>query len=118
MSPSKREAETDAELEAQLEEETSAASGVKRQPVSWKPQGDSTNLKWKRVKLDAPTVHVGPDADVGSRAEGTVPSQFPQRNCIAQVMYGTKRTLIEKVKKKLLDREAPWEKIPPQHAHL
>ena len=26
--------------------------------------------------------------------------------------------MIEKVKKKLLDREVPWEKIPPQHAHL
>ena len=46
LDPEKRKADTDAELGD--EGETSAASGVDQSPVSWKPQGDSANLKWKR----------------------------------------------------------------------
>ena len=96
LNPEKRTAETGAEI---VEDETSAAAGVDTQPVSWKPQGDNANLKWKRVRLDdTPTVHVDRDEEPVPGAAGSV------QNENAVVLYGTKRILTDKVKKRLLDR--------------
>ena len=42
---------------------------------------------------------------------------YTEQPCV--ILYGTnKPLLIEKVKKKMLDREVPWGKIPPAHRHL
>ena len=115
LEPEKRKAEEEADSlqHRVVEDETSAASEVDPQPVSWKPHGEAANLKWKRVRLDdAPSVHVYGDEEMDPGAASSGPAQNEV------VLYGTKRILTGKVKKKLLDREVPWEKIPPEHARL
>ncbi len=35
------------------------------------------------------------------------------------ILYGTKKPILtEKVKKRMLDRDVPWDKMPPAHAKL
>ncbi len=76
---------------AEEPESSAASSSTAGAPVSWRPQGDTDNLKWKKSRSD-------PDKEA-----------FEIR---------TKRIVTAKIKKKMLDKEIPYKEIPMKDRHL
>ena len=109
-----------------IADETSAAE---TKPTKWKHEGSMDNLKWKRARYEhelpqAVTADVPADLEDGHYSKTTTTSSsslsrpyYTEQPCV--ILYGTKKPLLtEKGKKKMLDREVPWDKIPPAHRHL
>jgi len=90
--------------------ESSAASGTEPEgAVTWQPEGPPDGLRWKKQRPNDDD----PQYQLTRRAATGIVDP-----AVMTVGFGSKRVLTDKVKKKLMDKEIPWDKIPPKDLPL
>ena len=85
---------------------------------------DNLKLKRARHEHEAPQAAPADLLEDGHYSKATTTSSssssrpyYTEQPCV--ILCGTKKPLLtEKVKKKMLDREVPWDTIPPTYRHL